>query len=82
LRIKKNFFILINNILKIIIKHMGKANPRSRQLDIQVKQKRQEKLKKLQERYVQVSKKQEKEEIVRKVQKLAPYLDAEEYLKK
>ncbi len=60
---------------------MGKINSNSRRSKIRIKKKKQEKLKDLKEKYKKTSKKQEKEEIVKKMQVMAPYLRIEEYLK-
>ena len=60
---------------------MGKAKPKTRNIQVQIKQKRQQKLKKLREKYLNTSKKTEKQNILDKMQRIAPHLDVGAYVK-
>ena len=60
---------------------MGKAKPKTRNIQVQIKQKRQQKLKKLREKYLNTSKKTEKQNILDKMKRVAPHLNVEAYVK-
>jgi len=60
---------------------MGKVNPKRRSFEIKKKQKRRKKLAKLRKKYSQAKTEVEKQKILEKVNRLAPYLSKEEFLK-
>lgn len=59
---------------------MGRAKPKTRQVQIKIKQKRNQKLRKLKEKYLNISKKTEKNNILDKMKRVAPHLDIEVYI--
>jgi hypothetical protein len=59
---------------------MGRSNPKRRKMKIQQKQKRQKKLGKLREKYVESGSKTRRKKILDKVFKLAPWLTKEKFL--
>lgn len=59
---------------------MGRAKPKTRQVQIKIKQKRNQKLRKLKEKYLNTSKKTEKNNILDKMKRVAPHLNIDEYI--
>lgn len=60
---------------------MSKGSPKRRQFEIQKKQKRRKKLQKLRERYFSAKTEEEKEEIIQKIERLAPYISIDVFKK-
>lgn len=60
---------------------MSKISEKRRKFIIKLKQKRRKKIKKLREKYLATEAKKEKEEILKKLQKIAPHYPIEEFLK-
>jgi len=60
---------------------MSKISPKRRRFEIRKKRKRKIKIKKLREKYLNSSSEEERKKILEKVQKIAPHLTIEEFLK-
>ncbi len=60
---------------------MGKEDPKRRSLKIKKAQKRTKKLARLRRLYAEARTREEKEKVLEKVEKIAPWLSEEEFLK-
>ena len=59
---------------------MSKVSPTKRSLQIRIRRKRKQKLKKLRQKYAEAQTISEKERILEKVKRIAPWLSREEFL--
>ncbi len=60
---------------------MAKIKPKRRKFEIQKKQKRKQKIKKLKEKYLTAKNEEEKQKILEKLKRIAPHYPIEEFLK-